>query len=97
VARSTWHPARQIKRVELGHLGVGAVADVSILSVVIGRFGYVDVVGGKLEGVQKVLCELTLRAGNVVWDLNGISKQEWQKVPVKPEPPERWPPAPKAH
>jgi dihydroorotase len=95
VARATWHPARQIKRTDLGHLGVGAVADVAVLSVDIGRFGFVDVDGGKLEGVQRLQAELTVRAGNVVWDLNGISKVEWPKNPVKPEPPERWPP--KAH
>ena len=93
VARSTWHPAREIKRPDLGHLDVGAVADLAVLSVDIGRFGFVDVDGGKLEGVQKVQAELTVRAGNVVWDLNGISRVEWQKTPVKPEPPERWPPA----
>jgi dihydroorotase len=93
VARSTWHPAREIKRPDLGHLDVGAVADLAVLSVDIGRFGFVDVDGGKLEGVQKVQAELTVRAGNVVWDLNGISRTEWQKTPVKPEPPERWPPA----
>jgi dihydroorotase len=94
VARSTWHPAREIKRPDLGTLDVGAVADVAVLSVDIGRFGFVDVDGGRLEGVQKVQAELTMRAGNVVWDLNGISKVEWQKAPVKPEPPERWPPRP---
>jgi dihydroorotase len=94
VARSTWHPAREIKRVDLGHLDVGAVADVAVLSVDIGRFGFVDVDGGKLEGAQKVQAELTVRAGNVVWDLNGISRVDWQKTPVKPEPPERWPPRP---
>lgn len=93
VARSTWNPARQIKRADLGHLSVGAVADLAVLSVDIGRFGYIDVDGGKLEGVQRLQCELTLRAGTVVWDLNGISRLEWQKVPVKPEPPEPWPPA----
>lgn len=92
VARSTWRPARQIKRTDLGHLTVGAVADVAVLSVDIGRFGFVDVDGGKLEGVQKLHAELTVREGKVVWDLNGISKTDWRKVPVKPEPPERWPP-----
>jgi dihydroorotase len=97
VARATWHPAREIKREDLGHLSVGAVADVTVLSVDIGKFGFTDVDGGKLEGVQRLQAELTVRAGNVVWDLNGISKQEWSKVPVKREPDERWPPAPRPH
>ena len=93
VARATWNPAREIKRDDLGHLGVGAVADVAVLSVDIGKFGYTDVDGGKLEGIQRLQAELTVRAGNVVWDLNGISKPEWSKVPPKNEPDERWPPA----
>jgi len=93
VARATWNPAREIKRDDLGHLGVGAVADVAVLSVDIGKFGYTDVDGGKLEGIQRLQAELTVRAGNVVWDLNGISRPEWSKVPPKNEPDERWPPA----
>jgi dihydroorotase len=97
VARSTWNPAREIKREDLGHLGVGAVADVTVLSVDIGRFGFTDVDGGRLEGVQRLQAELTVRAGNVVWDLNGLSKTEWSKVPVKKEPDERWPPRERRH
>jgi dihydroorotase len=97
VARATWNPAREIKRDDLGHLSVGAGADLTVLSVDIGRFGFVDVDGGKLEGNQKLQAELTVRAGNVVWDLNGISRAEWPKVPPKTEPDERWPPREKRH
>jgi dihydroorotase len=97
VARATWHPAREIKREDLGHLSVGAVADVTVLSVDIGKFGFVDVEGGRLDGVQRLQAELTVRAGNVVWDLNGISKPEWSKNPPKTEPDERWPPLEKRH
>jgi dihydroorotase len=97
VARATWNAAREIKREDLGHLGVGTVADVTVLSVDIGRFGFVDVDGGKLAGTQRLQAELTVRAGNVVWDLNGISKTEWSKVPPKKEPDERWPPLEKRH
>jgi dihydroorotase len=97
VARATWNPAREIKRDDLGHLSVGAGADLTVLSVDIGRFGFVDVDGGKLAGNQKLQAELTVRAGNVVWDLNGISKTEWPKVPPKTEPDERWPPKEKRH
>ena len=77
IARSTWHPARTIHREALGHLGVGAVADVAVLRVREGEFGFLDVAGGKLSGGRKLECELTLRAGQVVWDLNGISARAW--------------------
>lgn len=69
---ATWNSARVIKREDLGHLSVGAEADVAVLNVREGDFGFVDVKGGKLMGTQKLEAELTLRAGRVVWDLNGI-------------------------
>ena len=73
VARATAEPARVIKRPELGQIGVGSAADVAVFSVRKGKFGFTDVDGGRLDGDQKLECELTLRAGKVVWDLNGIS------------------------
>ena len=71
---STWNPAKIIKREELGHLSPGAGADVAILNLQKGKFGFIDVAGMKIEGDQKLVCELTLRDGKVVWDLNGISR-----------------------
>jgi dihydroorotase len=97
VIRSTVNPAREIKRADLGHLGVGAVADVALLEVRQGNFGYVDVDGGKLSATQKLECALTVRAGNIVWDLNGLSRPDWRQNPPKTEPPERWPPAEHRH
>jgi dihydroorotase len=97
VIRATVNPAREIKRPDLGHLGPGAEADVTLLSVRKGSFGFVDVDGGKLTGTEKIDCELTVRAGNIVWDLNGISYPDWRQNPPKAEPPERWPPAPRKH
>ena len=63
-----------IKRPELGHLSVGGDADIAVLNVRKGKFGFIDIAGGKLMGDQKLECELTVRAGQVVWDLNGISR-----------------------
>ncbi len=73
VAASTWNPAQIIKREELGNLSVGSGADVAILKVEKGEFGFVDVRGFSMKGDQKIVCELTLRDGNVVWDLNGLA------------------------
>jgi dihydroorotase len=75
---STWDPATYIKHEELGHLSVGAVADIAILDLKKGNFGFTDTKGFKIEGKQKLECELTIRGGNVVWDLNGISRPEWK-------------------
>ena len=79
IARSTWNPAREIKREELGHLSVGAGADIAVLSVLNGKFGYVDVTGARLRGDKKIVAEMTLRDGRVVWDLNGLSREDWDK------------------
>src|SRR5262249_40139067 len=92
IARATQAPARQIHRADLGHLGVGAVADVTVLGLRKGSFGFVDVEGGRQPGTEKLECELTLRAGRVVWDLNGISRPEWQTQPPKADALDPWPP-----
>lgn len=73
IAMSTWSPAQVIKKTELGHLTVGALADVALFSVDKGTFGFVDVGGNKVMGDKKLTCQLTLLNGEVVWDLNGLS------------------------
>jgi dihydroorotase len=80
IARSTWHPAREIKHEELGHLSSGAVADVAVLRLEHGNFGFVDVDGARMRGNQKLVCELTIRNGKVVYDLNGITREDWDKL-----------------
>jgi dihydroorotase len=79
VARATWHPAREIHREEFGHLTVGAVADVAVLRMVEGDFGFVDSGRTRLRGTKKLICELTLKGGRTVWDLNGLTSDDWNK------------------
>jgi len=81
IARSTWNPAREIKHEELGHLSVGAPADVAVLKVETGGFGFVDMYGARMKGTRRFGCELTLRDGKVVYDLNGITRTDWDKLP----------------
>src|SRR5260221_3542587 len=73
IACSTWNPAQIINKKELGHLSVGAPADVALISLDKGNFGYVDVGGFKITGDIKLACQMTVRAGDIVWDLNGLS------------------------
>jgi len=81
VLRSTWNPARQIGHEELGHLSVGAPADVAVLRLEKGDYGFVDSFGARLRGTQRLVCELTVRDGKVVYDLNGISRPDWDTLP----------------
>jgi dihydroorotase len=85
VARATWHPAREIHQEELGHLSVGAPADITVLRLVKGDFGFLDARGTRMNGSQKLVAELTIRAGRVVWDLNGLAADDWQSAPARPE------------
>ena len=71
ILRSTWNPAKVIHRPELGNLSVGSEADVTIFSLAKGDFGFLDITGENLKGTQKLVAEVTIRAGKVVWDLNG--------------------------
>ena len=81
VLRSTWNPAREIRREDLGHLSVGAPADITVLRLEKGTFGFVDMYGARLRGTQKLTCELTLRDGKVVYDLNGMTRPDWTTLP----------------
>lgn len=73
IKASTWNPAREIKREELGHLSIGAIADVAILNVREGKFGYFDYTGYKIEGNKKLECEMTIKGGKIVYDLDGLA------------------------
>lgn len=76
---STWKPAQYIKRTELGHLTEGAVADIAILRLRQGDFGFIDSKGMRMAGNQKLECELTIRDGKVVFDLNGLASRDWDE------------------
>ncbi len=78
VACSTWHPAREIHHEELGSLSVGSDADVAVLRLVHGNFGFVDSANLRMSGSQKLVAELTLRDGTIVWDMNGMSAKDWR-------------------
>ncbi len=81
ILRSTWNPAREIQHQELGNLSVGALADVAVLRLENGDFGYTDSYGARLRSTKKLVCELTLRNGKVVYDLNGITRPDWDTLP----------------
>ena len=79
IAASTWNPAQVIKHEELGHLSVGAIADVAVLNIREGNFGFYDKTGYKIEGKKKFECEVTIKDGKVVYDLNGITNPIYVK------------------
>jgi dihydroorotase len=73
IKASTWTPAQVIKREELGSLSVGTEADIALFNLREGKFGLFDYTGYKIEANRKLECEMTIRAGKIVYDLNGIA------------------------
>ena len=87
VEASTWKPAQVVQiEEELGHLSIGALADVAILRKRQGEFGFIDVAGTRFDGQFKLECELTVLGGKVVWDLNGLASPEWDAQDILPAP-----------
>jgi predicted amidohydrolase len=80
---STINPARQIKRPQLGNLDPGAEADVSVLRLDKGNFGLLDSAGARYPGKSLLAAEMTIRKGEVVWDLNGRATQDWKDFPYR--------------
>lgn len=79
ISRATWAPAKVIGRPDLGHLSVGAEADVAVFNLREGNFGFLDVRRMRIRGNKKLETELTIRAGKVVWDLNGLAAEDFKK------------------
>ncbi len=83
IRQSTTNPAAQVKRPELGQIAAGAEADIAVLRLEKGRFGFVDVKGGRIEGAERLGCEMTLRSGKIVYDLNGRAGLPWRDAKIE--------------
>lgn len=80
IKMSTWNPAQQMKRSDLGHLSEGAVADIAVLRLDHGRFGLVDAQRARLMATKLLVCEMTIRDGQVAWDLNGRTATDYREA-----------------
>ena len=81
IYRSTVTPAEEIGHPELGHLSIGAEADIAVLKQNDGEFGYVDCGQARMNGDRKLSCQMTLRAGEIVYDVNGRAVPAWEDSP----------------
>jgi dihydroorotase len=81
IRMSTVNPAREIRRPELGTLSVGQEADVAVLELLHGQFGYIDDGYARMDGKVKVVARMTLRAGRILYDPSGLSMVQWEKAP----------------
>ncbi len=80
VLRSTWNPAQFIQRPELGRLTAGAAADIAVWKLEKGQFGFADAAGGRLTGSERLICELSVKGGEIVWDWNARSAADYKTL-----------------
>lgn len=83
IRASTANPAEQVKRPELGQIAVGAEADIAVFGLEPGSFIYRDVLGGTIAGKQRFSCEMTLRAGKVMFDRGSRTGVPWEGAELK--------------
>jgi len=77
IRETTANPAAEIRHPELGQIAVGSIADIAILRVDKGDFGFTDIAGGRVTSHERLGCEMTLRAGRIVYDFNGRAGVPW--------------------
>jgi dihydroorotase len=80
VERATANPAKAIRRPDLGSLREGAAADIAVIKLERGQFAFLDSGLGRLTADKRLRCALTVRAGRIVWDEDGLSTGDWQST-----------------
>ena len=80
IRRSTVNPAREIHRPELGTLSIGKEADIAVLELQHGKFGYIDCGFARMDGDVKLAARMTVRAGRILYDPSGMSMVQWEKA-----------------
>ena len=80
IRRSTVNPANEIHRPELGTLSVGKDADIAVLELMKGHFGYIDCGVAKMDANVRLMARMTVRAGRILYDPSGLSMVEWEKA-----------------
>ena len=81
IERSTNIPAEQISHPELGRLTPGSEADIAVFQLQEGNFTFADCGRARLSGSRRFECQLTLRAGQVLFNPSGLGMPEWQDAP----------------
>jgi dihydroorotase len=84
IEKSTCAPAAWIKRPDLGTLTPGAPADIAVLEFQDRPCGLSDSgpTGYRIMRANgRLICQLTIKDGKVLWDYDGASKDDWSETP----------------
>mgnify|MGYP001161390917 CR=1 FL=1 len=84
VQKSTYDPSKKIGRSDLGSLSESTIADIAVLKISEGDFGLTDNGSGirVLNSNKRIECEMTIKDGKILWDINGRSKDDWESTPT---------------
>ena len=82
ILRTTVEPVRQFGHPELGTLSPGSCADVAVLNLHEGDFGYADCGNARLRGKWRLECELTVRGGKIAYNRDALGLPEWTDAPA---------------
>ncbi len=74
------NPAKEIRRPDLGTLSVGQDADIAVLELTQGQFGYIDCGVAKMDGNVRLTARMTMVEGRISYDPSGLSMVEWEKA-----------------
>jgi dihydroorotase len=80
IRRSTVNPAKEIRRPDLGTLSIGQDADIAVLEVTQGQFGYIDCGVAKMDANVRLTARMTIREGRISYDPTGLSMVPWEKA-----------------
>lgn len=80
IRKTTQVPASIIGHPELGTLSPGACADVAVLRVVKGKFGFSDAGKSRMQADRRLECLLTVRAGQIRYNPYGMGMPDWEGV-----------------
>lgn len=80
IERATLRPAQALRRPQLGVLTEGGDADIAVLALEEGRYAFLDAAPTKLRANRRLRPVLTIRAGRVVYDSDGLAAEEWRRA-----------------
>lgn len=81
IYRTTKRPAEIIGHRELGDLKIGREADIALLDIRDGNFGFADAGHASMRGNRKLECIMTIRAGEIVYNPMALGMPEWEHDP----------------
>lgn len=81
IFRTTKRPAEVIGYTELGDLRINGCADIAVLKVQEGQFGYADSGHARMNGSRRLECVMTIREGTIVFDPMALAMPLWETAP----------------